>query len=68
MPLSWGLRGRDHDDRHAHEDHLFEMFGVSGTVIPETPNIYLIFIFISGYLGHGWLVARGTVALKVALT
>jgi hypothetical protein len=41
---------RDGSKRSSCEDHLFEMFGVSGAIIPEEANIYLI----STALGSKW--------------
>jgi hypothetical protein len=46
MPLNQQLPDRNHGDQHVGEDHLFEMFVVSGVMMPDTPNIYLTLITV----------------------
>jgi hypothetical protein len=40
------LSAGSHHGQHPCEDHPFEVFGVSGIAMPETPNTYLILMDI----------------------
>jgi hypothetical protein len=49
-------------DNSVNKDRLLEMFGVSGTLTPETPNIYLTLVRIApGAVARGGAVLGGAV-------